>query len=351
MPRVPNIGFQLKQCLRAMAAFGESKKAYKEETSRLRAEYKSKLIGQGYSKQEAHKMATSINTYQNKIFSQNTMTAYQKAAGVFEKFCQETLGTKRLTLEEASTHVQEFVDWNIQKGLTPQTIHLRLSAVCKALELNISDYQKPIRHYSDATRSVKSARNDTYNTVRAERALTANRIIGLRRSELSRLQCSDIRFISEERAEVYTIGKGGKHNVNIVSGKEKVSALKAMVQNAESQCNIYLLDKTDLNNDADLHYERAECAKDVYSSVLKDMKENPDRREYYKSQIQQIFKQNGKPLCENLDTPYRCRGQNREKLEQLGKPTVFDRVAVLYVSYTVTNHSRSDTTVQHYLIK
>ena len=351
MPKVPNIGFQLKQVLRGMTAFGESKKAYKEETSRLRTEYKNRLLSQGYSKQEAHKMAQNICTYRDKIFSQSTMSAYQKAAGVFEQFCQETLGTKRLTLEEAKNHVQEFVDWNIQKGLTPQTIHLRLSAICKALELNISDYEKPIRHYSDATRSVKSARNDAYNTIHAERALTANRIIGLRRSELARLQCSDIRFISDERAEVYTIGKGGKHNINIVSGKEKVSLLKAMVQNAESQCNIYLLDKTDLNNDADLHHERAECAKDVYHSVCADMAAHPERRTYYQNEIFRIFSENNKILHENLDTPYRCRGQNREKLEELGKPTVFDRVAVLYVSCTVTNHFRSDTTVQHYLVK
>ncbi len=351
MHRVPNIGFQLKQCLRAMAAFGESKKEYKAETSRLRTEYKSKLISQGYSKQETHKMAMSINTYQNKIFSQSTMNTYQKAAGVFEQFCQEMLGTKRLTLEEASTHVQEFVDWNISKGLTPQTVHLRLSAVCKALGLNISNYEKPIRHYADATRSVKSARNDTYNAVHAERALTANRIIGLRRSELSRLQCSDIHFISAERAEVYTVGKGGKHNINIVSGEEKVRILKAMVQEAESQCNTYLLDKSDLNNDADLHHERAECAKDVYNSVCADIAAHPEQRTYYQNEIFRIFAENNKTLRENLDTPYRCRGQNREKLEQLGKPTVFDRVAVLYVSCTVTNHFRSDTTVQHYLIK
>ena len=351
MPRNPNIGYQMKQVLREMAAFGESKKTYKEETSRLRTEYKNRLLSQGYSKKEAHKMAMSINTYQNKIFSQSTMTAYQKAAGVFEQFCQETLGSKRLTLEETKNHVQEFVNWNISKGLTPQTIHLRLSAVCKALELNISNYEKPLRHYSDATRSVKSAHNDTYNAVHAERALTANRIIGLRRSELARLQCSDIRFISAERAEVYTVGKGGKHNINIISSKEKVSLLKAMVQEAESQCNIYLLDKTDLNNDADLHHERAECAKDVYHSVFADMAAHPERRTYYQSEIFRIFAENNKTLRENLDTPYRCRGQNREKLEELGKPTVFDRVAVLYVSCTVTNHFRSDTTVQHYLIK
>ena len=41
MSRIQNIGFQLKQSLRAMAAFGESKKAYKEETSKaLQTEYK-----------------------------------------------------------------------------------------------------------------------------------------------------------------------------------------------------------------------------------------------------------------------------------------------------------------------
>ena len=239
MSRIQNIGFQLKQSLRAMAAFGESKKAYKEETSRLRTEYKNRLLSQGYSKKDAHKMAQSICTYRDKIFSQSTLSAYQKAAGVFEQFCQETLGTKRLTLEEAKNHVQEFVEWNISKDLTPQTVHLRLSAICKALKLNISDYEKPIRHYADATRSIKSAQNDAYNAVHAEKALTANRIIGLRRNELARLQCSDIHFISEERAEVYTIGKGGKHNVNIVSGREKVSALKMMVQEAESRYNRY----------------------------------------------------------------------------------------------------------------
>ena len=104
MPRIQNIGFQLKQSLRAMAAFGESKKAYKEETSRLRTEYKNRLLSQGYSKKDAHKMAQSICTYRDKIFSQSTLSAYQKAAGVFEQFCQETLGTKRLTLEDAKNH-------------------------------------------------------------------------------------------------------------------------------------------------------------------------------------------------------------------------------------------------------
>lgn len=267
-----------------------------------------------------------------------------------KKFIRATDLTKGRLTARRKTPASSLATF-IKKGLTPQTVHLRLSAVCKALELNISDYEKPIRHYADATRSVKSAQNDAYNATHAEKALTANRIIGLRRSELSRLQHSDIRFISDERAEVYTVGKGGKHNVNIVSGREKISILKAMVQDAESQCNIYLLDKSDLNNDADLHHERAECAKDVYKFVCDDIAAHPERRAYYQNEIFRIFSENGKPLRENLDVPYRCRGQNRKKLEQLGKPTVFDRVAVLYVSCTVTNHFRSDTTVQHYLIK
>ncbi|MGN1230499.1 MAG: hypothetical protein ACI4TP_01245 [Anaerotignum sp.] len=351
MARIPNIGFQLKQALRKMAAFGERKKEYKDETARLRAEYKTKLMEQGYSKKEAHKMAQSICTYRNKIFAQSTMTSYQKAAGVFEQFCFETLGTKRVSMEEAKNHVQEFVNWGIQNGHSPDTIHTRLSGVCKALGLTISDFDSPARHYADAVRSVKPAINDEYNAVHAQKALEANRIIGIRRNELAGLKCSDIHFISDERVEVYSIGKGGKHNVNIISDKKDISTLKAMVQEAESQCREHLLDKADLNNDADLHHERAECAKDVYYSVCSDMEENPQKRDYYKTQIEQIFNRNGKTLKENLDSPYRCRGQNRQKLEELGKPTVFDRVAVLYVSCTVTNHFRSDTTVQHYLVK
>ena len=124
-----------------------------------------------------------------------------------------------------------------------------------------------------------------------------------------------------------------------------------MVKEAEEKGQKFLLSKAETRNDADLHHERALKAISVYEKTVEDMTLHPERRAYYQSEIKRIFDENGKPLYENLGTPYRCRGANREKLIAMGKNTVFDRTAVLYVSCTVTNHFRSDTTVQHYLIK
>ncbi len=295
-------------------------------------------------------MSLSICTYKDKIFCSNTLKSYFKAADSFQQFCTETLGTKRITLEEATTHVQEYVNWCIEKELTPHTIYSYLSGVCKAMHLNISDYQKPERHYADAIRGVHSAKNDTYNTKHAATALRANRIIGLRRNELCTLALKDIHFF-EDRVEVYTIGKGKKSNVNVITDQNEIAELKSMVREAKEKGQQFLLSKAETRNDADLHHERALKAISVYEKTLEDMEKHPERRAYYQSEIKRIFDENGKSLHENLGTPYRCRGANREKLIAMGKNTVFDRTAVLYVSCTVTNHFRSDTTVQHYLIK
>ncbi len=351
MSRIPYISVALRRRLTAMYCPGESIKTHKDETKHLRAEYKKKLILQGYSKGDANKLSLSICSYKNKIFSRSTLNCYFKAVDSFQQFCLETLGSKRISPEEASLHIQEFVNWNIEKGFTSQTIYTRLSGVCKALGLNISDYEKPKRHYTDVVRSTRPAKNDTYNSVRAKKALRANRIIGLRRAELCTLALKDIHFISDTCVEIHTIGKGKKHNINLISNPDEIAELKEMIEDAKRNGLEYLLSKDETRNDADLHHERAKKAISVYNSVCDDMAAHPERRAYYQNEILRVFAENGKTLRENLDSPYRCRGKNREKLEELGKPTVFDRVAVLYVSCTVTNHFRSDTTVQHYLIK
>jgi len=350
MARVPYISVTLRRRLSAMYVPGESKQAHKEETRRLRAEYKKDLVLQGYTKKEAHKMSLSICTYKDKIFCSNTLKSYFKAVDSFQHFCAETLGTKRITLEEAATHVQEYVNWCIEKEMTPPTIKTYLSGVCKAMALNISDYQKPEIHYADAIRGVLPAKNDIYNATHAANALRANRIIGLRRNELCTLALRDIHFF-EDRVEVYTIGKGKKSNVNVITDPNEIAELKSMVKEAEEKGQTFLLSKSETRNDADLHHERALKAISVYEKTVEDMTKHPERRAYYQSEIKRIFDENGKTLYENLDNPYRCRGENKKKLISMGKNTVFDRTAVLYVSCTITNHFRCDTTVQHYLIK
>ena len=349
--RHPNINYQLKNELRNMFSPGESKKEAMAETNRLRAILKKELIMQGYSKKEAHRLSMDICTYRDKIYTDSTLYNYQKAADVFAQFCKETLGTKRISMEEAAQHVQDFVYWSMSKNHSHATTHTYLSGICKALRLKIDDYDKPKRITSEYTRGIKPAKNDSYNETRAKKALETNLLIGVRRSELGRLKISDIDFVSPDRAEIYTIGKGGKHNVNVLFTAEDVTKLKMYVDDAINKGQTYLLTKEEMHNDADLHHMRELRAKSVYEYVCSDMSAHPEHRDYYISEIQKSFQKAGKPLREDLSKDYVCVGKNRQRLITQGRSYSFDRVAVLIVSCWVTNHFRSNVTVTHYLAK
>ena len=329
MSRIPNISITMKHTLSEMLCPGESKKYYIEETKAIRSVAKKELQEQGFSKEEINHMIQNINTYRDMIFSYTTLAIYCKAANAFEDFCEEKLGTKRLPIEECPQYIDAFIDWCIEKKFSPDTLHTYLAGVCKALRLNIGDYSKPKRNYIKCMRGVNPAQNDDYNATRAATALEVNRLIGLRRSELRRCKISDIRFISDEYAEIHSKGKGGKHNINVLNTAEEVAKLKQYVAKAESQGREFLLSPEDMRNDADLHNMRAKRAQDVYAAVITDMQEHPERRDFYKSEIKTIFKMNGKKLRENLDIPYRCRGEHRKQL-------IFRWKVVGYISCTET---------------
>lgn len=57
------------------------------------------------------------------------------------------------------------------------------------------------------------------------------------------------------------------------------------------------------------------------------------------------------PSAQTLDNPYTVRGANRERLLSAGRNVEYNRVAALYVSITVSQHFRSNTTVNHYISK
>lgn len=202
-----------------------------------------------------------ICTYRDKIYTDSTLYRHQKSADVFGQFCKEKLGTKRISMEEAKLHVQDFVNWSKKKNHSPSTTKTYLAGVCKALQLNISDYDKPKCFTSEFTRGTKPAKNDAYNEVRAEKA------------------------------------------------------------------------------------------KAVYEHVCADMDAHPERRDYYISEIYKTFQKTGKVLREDLSKDYVCIGKNRQRLISQGRSYTFDRVAVMIVSCWVTNHFRSNVTVNNYIAK
>lgn len=348
--RTRQLTYALRASLEEMAAYGESKKKYKDKTNALRRQKYRELINIGASKSDIQKELLHIDSAKDKIFSYSTMKNYIRFVKDFATYVYTQTGTARVSISESISYIQPYIDSLISKGDSPNTINLKLAAVCKATGQYVVDYTHPIRRYSDVIRSTKAAVRDKYNDKRAAAALELNRAIGLRRNELARVSINDIQ-LGEKCAYIYSRGKGGKNNITYISDPAKLDILYKYMSQAISDGRETLLSKEQMHHDADLHHARAMCAVDEYNRVLADININPERREFYKNFIRDIFMKYNKPLLEDLDKPYYLRGAGKKLCISQGKSYIFDRVAVLYVSLTILHHFRSDTTVQHYLIK
>lgn len=81
---------------------------------------------------------------------------------------------------------------------------------------------------------------------------------------------------------------------------------------------------------------------DMYYATLHAMEIDEEYRDYLKGEVERGFREKGRILLEDLDSPYRCRKGSgvREK--------TFDRVALLYTSLLLTENHRSNILVQRY---
>ncbi|SDB25322.1 Phage integrase, N-terminal SAM-like domain [Ruminococcaceae bacterium FB2012] len=348
--RTKQLSYALRERLEHMAAYGESKRTYKLRTLDMRREARNSLIRQGVPADKIQQKLLHIDAAKDKIFSFSTMSSYIRFVKDFARFVETKTGTSRIKVEESIQYIQPYIEHLKNKGDSANTINLKLSAVCKATGQFVVDYQHPIRRYADVIRGVKPAVRDNFNSKRAAAALELNSAVGLRRAELYRLKVDDITW-GKGHAVIKSIGKGGKHNSTFITDCSKLAILEKYYMDALENGRDTLLSSEQMNHDADLHHARAQCAMDEYKRVMEDIKEHPERRIFYKDYVVRFFKENNKPLKENLDKPYNLRGAGKKMLEKQGRETSFDRVAVLYVSVTILHHYRSDTTVQHYLIK
>lgn len=349
--RNKQLTYALRENLERMAAYGESKYAFRQQTNDLRRRAKNEMICQHKTSEEIEKALLHIDAAKDKIFSYGTMRSYIRFVADFAEFVASKTGTSRTSVEDSVQYIQPFVNHLIIKGDSPSTINLKLSAVCKATGQYVVDYSHPERRYADVTRGVKPAVRDNFNSHRAAESLELNRAIGLRRSELGRVTIFDVSWDGEKSATIRSVGKGGKHNETYITDPAKLEILTKFYCDAIADARATLLTKEQMQHDADLHHARAMCAIDEYNRVMSEIKGDTAKRDEYKRFIVDFFAKHNKPLRENLDKPYFLRGAGKAMQESRGREFKFDRVAVLYVSATILHHFRSDTTIQHYLIK
>lgn len=333
------IKYKLRSELHKMESYGRSKKADMQKTKADRE--KLRAGGATYSE------SLRINHSKEHIYSYSTMENYQKEVGRFGDWLIKQ-GHKRISIEDSKAYIQPYIDYCVEQKLSPYTINKRLSAICKATHADIQDYSHPERSIAKIERGVAPAVHDEYNEKHYAEIISANRILGLRRNELKRLKVEDFE-ITDKYIIVHTVGKGGKENVQIITDKAEIETAKSWLVGKNPEDRVFSTDN--FNNDVNFHKQRELRAKDVYERVVADMQNNPESREYYKIFIKKFFERSGKKMREDLEKSYVVRGENRTRLEQQGRALEYDRVAVLYVSLTVLNHYRSDTSVNHYIAK
>ena len=333
------IKYQLKQELEKQASYGRSKHQDKVSTYQKRE----KMKEQGASFEER----MTVNDMKEHIYSYSCMKTYQQQVSYFGDYLIKE-GHKKISVAESREYIQEYIDHLVAEGKSPWTINTALAAVCKATGAYMRDYNHPQRTISKIERGGGVRAHDAANQRNSAKILEANRLFGMRRSELQRLKAGDI-VEQGDKVIVHSIGKGGRENQQIFTlpgEKEQVLALKEGKAAYEK-----IFSSRDFRNDADLHHERQVRAVTVYDRVVEDMKKHPERREYYKEEIRQGFHERGRICRENMDNPYCVRGENRKRLLAEGREVTYDRVALLYVSITVLNHTRSDVTAAHYVAK
>lgn len=288
---------------------------------------------------------------------QQSVKQYKNHAIKFAAWCRETYGCRHM--EDCVPYVQAYIEHLREEGKSPSTIHTYLAGVCRVFDLRLDDYDLPRRVVARNTRSRGSKPADRRKDTTREaspRLYDFAAMVGVRRHEYAALRGSDI---GEDEVGMYVLvskGKGGKMQKQRVLPCDE-EAVRAYFNGAEN----YVFSKNEMSNKIDLHALRAVQAQRAYLYFLHRIQEGQGYRETLIDQLCLMWKRDdlmrqdigkvpkhwSRKLYEGI---YWVRGENRVLAQKLGRPTGYDRLALLAVSVFCLSHWRHDVTVANYLL-
>ena len=284
-----------------------------------------------------------------KIYSYGTYNAYLQQSVQFVKWCKTKHKCK--TLDECKQYADEYLKQNIERGLSPYTLKLQVSALCKLYSCSSTDFiPTPPRKRKNITRSRSTKIN--CNTEFERFCLCT----GLRRREITALRGS---ALVENDGKYYIHirnGKGGRERyAEIVGTEEEIEFVVNKMKKAEDQKVFSKIPYTDI------HAMRAAYAKKVYEKYKRSRSEYKDERLIlYKNRVVKTYTfknvdiennleyydyspQTGytlKPGYKDVKSAYYCR--------QDKKHICYDRLALLKCSQNL-GHNRACIMADHYL--
>lgn len=275
--------------------------------------------------------------------------AYMNSAIKFGEWCKRT--NKCRHFKDCRPYVQDYADWLVEQGLSASTIHTYLAGVCRVYGVPLADISKPKRVVSANTRSRgKRAVDDRKDAGReaSPRLYDFVSTVGIRRAEYARLRNNDL--VTDESGYLCVRirrGKGGKYQEQrVLPGDEMF--VRSYFDGSAS----LVFTKAELNNKLDLHHLRAVQAQRAYRYYENRLHNEPEYRPQLETEIKARWQLYNKRRWRQheFEGTYRLRGANRELAQRLGRPTEYDRLAVMAVSVYHLSHWRCDVTVSNYLL-
>ena len=278
----------------------------------------------------------------DKIYSYGTYNAYLQQSIQFVRWCKSEYKCK--TLADCRNYADMYLQLNIDRGLSPYTLKLQVSSLCKLYGCSSSDFiSTPPRKRKNITRS-RSTQINRNNTEFEKFCLST----GLRRREITALRGS---ALIEENGQYYIAvnnGKGGRRRVSeIVGTPEEIAFVVDIMKKAE---NRKVFSKIP---DIDIHAFRAAYAKKVYQKYARQRNEYKNERMILfhnrivttytdKSEVRQYYNPDGtlKKGFTDVRSAYHCRDDK--------KHTCYDRLALLKCSQNL-GHNRAAVVADHYL--
>lgn len=264
--------------------------------------------------------------------------------------------------DKAQEAVQAYCDYLKNSGkYKAGTIHTYITWPAKGLGVPLANIDKPIRHSHETTKG-RQANNNKQGKNQAEQArfsrlITLQKATGLRRAELAKLTVLDL--ATDENGYLCVIvrqGKGGKTQFQrLLPGTSE--AVKAVFNDPKGTSG-HIFAKEEMGNVIDLHALRREQARTAYDYYSQKIAQEPGYRQKLQKELLDRFKadrgENDRAYerfaqsVANVN-PIFLRGESKKAAEQSGRPTKYDRTAVLAASVFHLSHWRTDVTISHYL--
>ena len=309
-----------------------------------------------------------------KIQNNKTGSSYKKHLKNFARWAKSQ-GYRR---PEQITRdvIQEYEQYleGSPKQYSPATIHTYLTPVCAAADVNMAEIRKPKRtagsivrgrrRDADGQEVIRNKQGDRQaDNPKYARLVALQRFTGIRRAELARLTGSDLLQKGHSLYVCVRKGKGGKQQNQYILPQDE-AVVRKIFEGIKPDQKIF--SREEMNNTINLHGLRAEHGRDCYQYYLRHITTRQGAADSLRQTLLKRWeagherlresdpkaweRQRTRFLADCDDRPYRLRGENLQKAQNLGLPEEYNRLALMCVSVLHLSHWRLDVTVTNYLV-